>query len=185
MPTRELMLLVPRPGRIHGPAVLAAVVLIAVQGCATTPSDRTTSTPPNAPPDAGRAATTESAPIDTQASAARLHEIAGSLLLYHVKYQRLPARLTELTDDPSLDCPPLVSPESGRPYVYHMPPRRLLGRPGALLIHDPTAYGPGSRQFGEPVHWALLIDQELASGPIGTQVIFVAAREIRAAERPR
>jgi hypothetical protein len=156
--------------------VLIAALMVSIGSCEATPR-RTGATKP---PANGNAANNP-APLDTQASAARLHEIAGCLLLYHVKHGRLPQKLSALRDDPSLNCPPLVSPDNGKAYVYHNPPLHMAARPGALLIHDPGVYAPASESFGEPVHWALLIDDESLHGTLGTQVIFVAAREIQSA----
>ena len=166
--------------QVRWPAV--ALVLIGAlawaSGCQTTQTTARSSADASPPREDGPVA-----PLDTQASAERLHEIAGSLLLYYVKHQKLPDKLTELTDDAALDCPPLVSPTSGQAYVYHHPPLPMRARPGALLIHEPAPYGPGSEAFDEPVHWAMLIDDRPGQTAPVTQVIFVAAREITEARR--
>ena len=170
-----------RTSRAHGIAMgrMAMTVLIGtvalIDGCATAQSPISEPTAPDTSADA--------LPLETQASADRLHEIAGCLLLYYSQYGQLPDTLDVLRDDATLACPPLVSPTSGKAYVYHRPPLPMGPRPGALLIHEPVPYASASQVFGEPVHWALLVDAEQGGASLGTQVIFVAAREIRTAQQ--
>ena len=155
-----------RVARVPWPltACLPLAVSLMVLGCETTTATRSPF----------------SATVDDP-SAQRLHEICEHLLLYYAVNQALPPTLEGLRQVRPESLPPLVSPESGQPYVYHRTPIYLQGRSSRLLIHDPVRAKATIR--GEPARWVVLVaepDPELG-GPLATQVVPITESEMEAA----
>ena len=83
----------------------------------------------------------------TDPCANRLHDLAGSLLLYHAIHQRLPERLTDLEQITGPLAPAaLVCPVSKSPYTYN--PDGLLSpdTKSLLVVYDSAATHDGRRQ---------------------------------------
>jgi hypothetical protein len=111
----------------------------------------------------------------TAPSAARLHAICGHVLEYYFLNKSLPPSLEDLR----AVATPLVSPDSGKPYVYHQPSVKLAGRAGRLLVHDPTEAEATVK--GEPGTWAILITKPEGERYISTHVALIPTDEIDAA----
>lgn len=94
----------PRRPRRMSPAFAATLAVLWVAGCAT---DADTSDP------AGR-----SLRLGTDPAAERLHDVCGSLLLFHAQYGRLAGDLEELALATGLDDETLTDPRTGRPFAY-------------------------------------------------------------------
>lgn len=81
--------------------------------------------------------------------AARLHDVAGVMLLYYALHKRLPARLEELRAvadiDQSLD---FTCPASGRPYVYVPAGLRYPGEDERLVLYDAEPAHAGETRWG-------------------------------------
>ena len=130
-------------------AVLAAM-LLAAGGCAAAKK----TTPPRGKASTTRPATAKvdaAAPLSggvtiTDPCANRLHDLAGSLLLYYAVHRRLPEQIAELdqiagpTARGALACP-----VSGQPYIYN--PRGLLApdTKSQIVLYDPAPSHAGRR----------------------------------------
>ncbi len=135
---------------------LAVAVAIAAAGCQTTVtrSIPTASSPPDpsSTADVRRAAATDAAPpagdddrrlsaddaVGGDASANRLHDIEGTLLMYFALHRRLPPTLDALRPLADADTDLQLTAPSGRPYLYA--PGGLVA-PGAskrILVADPA-----------------------------------------------
>lgn len=82
----------------------------------------------------------------TDPCANRLHDLAGSLLLYHATNYRLPSRLTDLEQITGPLAPAtLECPVSEGPYVYN--PDGLLSpdTKSLLIVYDSTPTHAGRR----------------------------------------
>ena len=109
----------------------------------------------------------------------RLEAICGHLFDYTNRHGELPPSLEALRAVKPAGSPPLESPESGEPYVYHASSLEMPGRPGRLLIHSPTRARATVR--GRPSRWTVLVSGLGADEPIIAQVILVPEREVEAA----
>ena len=135
-------------------AVLAAM-LLATGGCAaakkTTPAPGKSSTTRPATAKADAAAPFTGDVTITDPCANRLHDLAGSLLLYYAVHRRLPEQIAELDQIAGPAAPgALVCPVSGQPYIYN--PRGLLSpdTKSQIVLYDPAPSHAGRR-------WAISI----------------------------
>jgi len=82
--------------------------------------------------------------------AERLHALCGPLLFYYLQNRRLPPTLQDLQDGPE-PIPPLVCPDTHKPYVYLLQHPIPIDNPsGYILIHDAVADREGTR-------WAIVV----------------------------
>ena len=143
-----------RRGRVACWAVTAGLV-----GCVTTTSKSVPMTPSDPPPrattpadarateaavDTGPVLTPDQA-VSTDASAARLHDISGAMLVYVALHRRLPPSLDALRPlaDPGTDLP-VVAP-SGQPYLYTPVGLTAMGATKRIIVADPTPSPTGTR----------------------------------------
>lgn len=108
------------------------------------------------------------APITaTDPCASRLHDIAGGLLLYYARNNRLPERLSDLSEIPGMrQVDDLVCPVSGKPYLYS-PGGIIIPGPGPgarLVVYDPTPAHDGMR-------WAIRVEEPTDGSPLVARVI--------------
>lgn len=152
-------------------AVLAAV-LLATSGCAgtkkTTPARGKSSTtrPATAKVDAAAPFTGDVTITDPCAN--RLHDLAGSLLLFYAVHRRLPEQIAELDQIAGPAAPgALVCPVSGQPYIYNS--RGLLSpdTKSQIILYDPAPSHAGRR-------WAISIVEPTGdSDALVTQVVLL------------
>jgi len=138
-----------------GVALLAAFVA----GCAA-PAHRSAST------DQKTAA--NQAPIsNTDACAARLHDLSGPLLLYYATNHKLPPSLEALRST-GMDMPEdLTCPVSHQPYVYNPQGLPAPNGMGKLIIYDATPAHSGMR-------WAVaIIEPQRQIDPLIAKVVAV------------
>jgi len=98
--------------------------------------------------------------------AARLHDIAGSLLLYYAATGDLPPDLAAIKQAGGEDCPPLVCPVSKMPYVYNPAGLIITGQPGRLVLYDAA---PSHNQM----RWGLVVNQTGRGKPLEVRVILL------------
>ncbi len=78
--------------------------------------------------------------------ASRLHDIAGTMLLYFAVHKRLPAELNELRALADIDQElEFTCPTTGQPYVYVPSGLRFPGKEERLVLHDAEASHGGAR----------------------------------------
>ena len=100
-------------------------------------------------------------------TAARLHELAGSLLLYKATHGKLPADVADVfggtSGGNSTWAKPLIDPVSSLPFVYTPNSKRHAKLPGRMILHQPVSQGSIGR-------WALLFNDQAKDGNIITYV---------------
>jgi hypothetical protein len=106
--------------------------------------------------------------------ASRLHDIAGTLLLYYMAHERLPSDLSAIKQAGGEACPPLQCPVSGKPYLYDPMGVEVPGLPGWLVLYDATACHDGKI-------WALVASQMGPGKPFQVQVLMFPAGAVPAA----
>ena len=72
------------------------------------------------------------------ASAARLHDIEGTLLMYYALYHRMPQRLEELKPLADADTDLQLVAPSGRPYLYVPDGLVAAGTSKRIIVADPA-----------------------------------------------
>ena len=83
-------------------------------------------------------------PLDECAE--RLHSLCGPLLLYYMQHRRLPATLQDLPTDGPEPVPPLLCPDSHKPYVYALQNAIPIDNPkGYIIVHDAVPAHDGVR----------------------------------------
>ena len=142
--------------RITTRALLAAVAAAAC-GCETTTVKSLPTTPADPPPRATSAADSAdvadavggSMSIDdavaSDASASRLHEISGALLMYYALHHRLPQTLDELKPLADAGTELSVTAPSGRPYLYAPRGLAAMAVEKRLIVADPAPSATGRR----------------------------------------
>ena len=128
----------------------------------------TTLLPPPAPvrvQQHGSAAPGKVAAFDTDDCAARMHTLEGQLLLYYLKYRKLPMTLDQLRSvaDPG-DEVPMDCPVSHQPYAYS-PDGLVFGADmRRLVVYDSSPAHSGTR-------WGVLFSLAKGTEPPNMQVI--------------
>jgi hypothetical protein len=108
-------------------------------------------------------------PSVTDASAARLWDIEGALLLYYSLNNHLPRQLGDLQSLPGLDVHlELTSPLSGQPYVYVPDGLRAANKSERIIVYDPTPSSDGGRS-------CILIPELTPSKALSADVLHVPA----------
>ena len=105
--------------------------------------------------------------------ASRLHDIAGSLLLYYAAHESLPADLSAVKQAGGEACPPLDCPISGKPYLYRPMGLEIPGLPGRVVLYDAAACHEGNK-------WGLVASQMGPGKPLQVQVLPLPAGAIPA-----
>lgn len=83
-------------------------------------------------------------PLDECAE--RLHSLCGPLLFYYLQNHHLPPTLQDLPADGPEPLPPLLCPESHKPYVYALKNAIPIDNPkGYIIVHDPVPAHDGVR----------------------------------------
>jgi hypothetical protein len=145
-------------------AIVALALLLTLGGCRT-------ETAPRGNPLAS--ASTRSTSVDADAAiqsdpcAARMHDIAGALLMYYALNQHLPERLEELSALDDIDSPKLefTCPLSHMPYVYVPSGLRADGKSKVIILHDAAAtHAGGSR-------WCILMPDTVVSPSRSMEVL--------------
>jgi hypothetical protein len=119
--------------------------------------------------------TTPDAALDPCAS--RLHDIAGTLLLYYATNESLPPDLSAVKQAGGEACPPLECPLSGKPYLYSPTGLEIPGLPGRVVLYDATACHEGKK-------WGLVANQIGPGKPLQAQVLLLPANAIPASPAP-
>jgi hypothetical protein len=119
--------------------------------------------------------TTLDATLDPCAS--RLHDVAGSLLLYYAAHESLPPDLSTIKQAGGEACPPLQCPISGKPYMYSPMGLEIPGLPGRVVLYDATACHEGNK-------WGLVVNQMGPGKPLQVQVLLLPASAIPASPAP-
>jgi len=113
--------------------------------------------------------------------AERLHDICGQLLLAYARKNALPKALGELQGLSSRRLPPLACPTSAKPYVYNPDGLKIQGRPGRVVLYDPTPAHSAMR-------WAVLADDIGTGQPLTLRVVLLPESDVFSKdgpERPR
>lgn len=125
--------------------------------------------PPAARPGVGAA---DDAAMATDASAVRLQDISGAMLLYYVKHKELPGVLEDLR--------PLVGPEmafanpvTGQPYVYVRSGLAVPGQERMLLLYDAAAGADGWR-------WGIVASLPDGNRPLTMMVVRLSEKVLNA-----
>ena len=175
----------------HGPlgfrhwssaAFCTLVIGISTPGCVTTttrslptvPSQPTASasradvTQATASADAGGGPVSADDAVASDASAARLHDIEGTLLMYCALHKRMPPRLEDLLPLADADTDLQVTAPSGRPYLYVPQGLVATGATQRIVVADPAPSPRGSR-------WCILVPPMPpgARGPLSMEVVAV------------
>ncbi len=83
-------------------------------------------------------------PLDDCAE--RLHSLCGPLLFYYLQNHHLPTMLADLPAEGPEPLPPLICPESHKPYVYSLKTAIPIDNPkGYIIVHDPVPAHNGVR----------------------------------------
>jgi hypothetical protein len=109
--------------------------------------------------------------------ASRLHDIAGSLLLYYAAHESLPPDLSGVKQAGGAACPPLECPISGKPYLYSPMGLEISGLPGRVVLYDAAACHEGNK-------WGLVVNQMGPGKPLQAQVLLLPAGAIPASPAP-
>jgi len=109
--------------------------------------------------------------------ASRLHDVAGSLLLYYAAHNDLPPDMPAVKQAGGDACPALQCPLSGEPYVYYPMGIEIPGLPGLVVLHDATACHDGNK-------WGLVASQMGPGKPLQVQVLLLPAGAIPAPPAP-
>ncbi len=124
--------------------LFACMAMILCGGCRSTGASNPKPTASGAAPPAQPADANDI--TQTDPCAARLHEIAGAMLMYYAVNRRLPERLAELEPLADVDVTlNFTCPLSGLPYVYVPAGLRAAGRSKAIILHDAAASHGGVR----------------------------------------
>ena len=117
------------------------------------------------------AAAVDDAPVggdlsNTDPCAARLHDLAGQLLLFYRFRGRLPDALDQLKDldFAGLDTPPLICPKTNIPYVYNPSGIYLPETKTYVIVYDNGPYHAGFR-------WAITVREPGDDGVLVTKVV--------------
>jgi hypothetical protein len=106
-------------------------------------------------------------PLDDCAE--RLHSLCGPLLFYFMQNRQLPTTLQDLPADGPEPVPPLMCPQSHKPYVYALKTAIPIDNPkGYIIVHDPV---PGH----DGVRWCIVA----APGDSATEPLIVKSVGIR------
>jgi len=97
----------------------------------------------------------------------RLHDIAGSLLLYYVAHENLPPDTVAIQQAGQV-CPPLECPLTHRPYVYNPYGVEISGVIGLVVMYDDAPVHDGRR-------WGLIVSQISPAAPLKVDVIRLPA----------
>jgi len=98
--------------------------------------------------------------------AERLHDIAGTLLLYCAATGELPPDTAAIKRTGGEACPPLECPVSKEPYVYDPAGLSIPGQSGLLVLYDATPSHNGKR-------WGLIVGQAVRNKPLEVRVILL------------
>jgi hypothetical protein len=127
-------------------------IAICVSGCqsarAPHPAEQRTVTVNGASPGPDASARTDQIEQALGANPAdvRLQDISGAILEYYAIHDRLPASLADLQSLPDLDRPlNLVSPASGKPYVYVPEGLKSPRDPRQIVVYDAAPDSAGMR----------------------------------------
>ena len=150
----------PRTGRGSVPLALA-IVLALIGGCRSETKSLGRADNPLS------ASSTQPARIDpnvaTQSDpcAARMHDVAGAMLMYYALNQRLPERLEELSAMQDVGAPTLefICPQSSMPYVYVPSGLRAEGKSKVIILHDAAAVHAGASR------WCILMPDVVLGTP--------------------
>ncbi len=82
--------------------------------------------------------------VMTDPSAARLHEIAGNILLYLAVNSQMPKSLQDLKTVADEDLN-LICPQTNSPYVYVPEGLHAPGKTKAVVVYEPAARPNGTR----------------------------------------
>jgi hypothetical protein len=78
--------------------------------------------------------------------AERLHSLCGPLLFYYLQNRHFPATLQDLPSDGPEPLPPLLCPETHKPYVYALKNAIPIDNPrGYIIVHDAVPAHDGVR----------------------------------------
>jgi hypothetical protein len=93
--------------------------------------------------------------------AARMHDVAGAMLMHYALNQKLPERLEELSAMQDVGSPPLefTCPQSNMPYVYVPAGLRAEGRNKVIVLHDAAAVHAGASR------WCILMPEHVVASP--------------------
>jgi hypothetical protein len=106
-------------------------------------------------------------PLDDCAE--RLHSLCGPLLFYYMQNHHLPVTLQDLPANGPEPVPPLMCPESHKPYVYSLKNPIFIDNPrGYIIVHDPVPAHNG-------VRWCIVA----SPGDSATEPIIVKSVGIR------
>lgn len=98
--------------------------------------------------------------------AARLHDVAGSLLLHYAAAGDLPPDLAGVKKAGGEACPPLECPVSKMPYLYNPAGLIITGQPGRLVLYDAEPSHNGMR-------WGLIVNQAGRGKALEVRVILL------------
>lgn len=99
----------------------------------------------------------------TDASAARLHDIAGAILMYRAFNDSMPKELADLkaTSDEELN---FICPITNTPYVYVRDGLHYPGRSKSIVVYEPIARPRGTR-------WCILMADAKPGGAQSLEVL--------------
>ena len=132
-----------------------------------------------APPPAAQVSIPAAEPEDLIAEdpcAARLHDIAGTMLLYYALHKRLPAELDQLHGLADVELA-FTCPTSGRPYVYVPSGLSYPGKEERLVLHDAAPAHDGAR-------WGILAAPPRGKRPAATWAVRLTDNVFRAYAAP-
>ncbi len=121
--------------------LLLLTILVTLAGCQTT----TVTESPNrgrtrveGTQQTDRSSVSADQAVASEPCAARLHDVAGALLLYYAVNKQLPPTLADLQDSVGADMLlDFTCPDSKLPYVYVPNGLRHPDRPKVIILHDP------------------------------------------------
>ena len=102
---------------------------------------------------------------------ARLHEMCGHLLVFNMTNKRMPKTLGELKKSPLGEIPPMVCPDSGKPYVYKPKGLKIKGQSGLLVLFD-------SESSHSKMRWGIMIYPQPDGKPISTKVLLLRDEDV-------
>lgn len=98
----------------------------------------------------------------------RLHDIAGSILLYCATHGKLPPDFATLKQAGAASAPPLECPDSGAAYIYNPDGLEIPGQAGRIVLYDAKAVHDGRR-------WGLAVIEPDGSAPLDIRVVRLPA----------
>lgn len=123
---------------------LCAALFGGLSGCASDPSS---------PPSVETTNSRDEENLDP--TAMHLHDVAGRLLLFCAKYDRLPAKLEDLEPLPGDNGKPsAIDPATGEKFTYTPDGLKPKSLPGRVIAYQAVTKSRGSR-------WALLFNDKL------------------------